>query len=70
MIRLNPRAWARFAIWRPMFPRPIRPSWGLVTGTVDHEENEGYESMGKDTYCTFPPVFRYRIPVPPVSLSA
>ena len=36
MIRLNPRAWARFAIWRPMFPRPIRPSWWLVIDSNDY----------------------------------
>ena len=36
IIRLNPRAWARFAIWRPIFPSPIRPSWGLVTGSDDY----------------------------------
>jgi hypothetical protein len=36
MIRLKPSAWARFAIWRPMFPRPIRPSLGLVTGSNDY----------------------------------
>ena len=38
IIRLKPSAWARFAIWSPMFPRPIRPSWGSASGSIDYGE--------------------------------
>jgi hypothetical protein len=36
-----------------MFPRPMRPSWGLVTGSIHNEEYEGYG--GRQEYLLYIP---------------